>query len=441
MRARPGMFTGMFIALFAAAMAQAQPQPTPAQPPPAPGQTRPQSQPPATGQAQPQPAARQARPRTTGTQSATAAERAARITRLGTSDALFRRMTSFDDMRRMAGDKAAQRRVSTAMDAAGLTGLTSEVLAVLSAPDTRRVSEVRVEPGTRLEWMAFRQGTRGRIQRPAIWAGRQPFDAWRFTVESQGTRYHFLLPKACGNLSLEGTEAVPPPPPTTVDDSAERLRREQEARDQAERQRLERERAEREKAEADRRAAEEARKAQEAEQARLAEQRERERIEQERLARERVDWFVAGYFGKERRVREVDVNGANGLFVIETGQCSPLVGAKAGADIRLTPTWRMAPAVGVAFNTDEGDDSSLFAEVEFNRHWDRGFVGTGIGVWDFTHSDTVAPTWLIHFGREIHRQANENRLFLVAEGRLFLNALDDIDNNYQFWGGLRYVVR
>ena len=33
------------------------------------------------------------------------------------------------------------------------------------------------------------------------------------------------------------------------------------------------------------------------------------------------------------------------------------------------------------------------------------------------------------------------RLLFVIEGRLFFDELDNIDNNYQFWGGLRYVFR
>ena len=169
-----------------------QPQPQP-QPPQRPA-SQPQSQ---VGTEQPrqQPTARPAQPRTPTAQSATAAERAARITRLGTSDAIYRRMRTLDDVKRMAADRNAQRRLSTAMDAAGLTGLTSEVMSVLSNADAQRMTEVRIEPGTRMEWMAFRQGSRGRIQRPAIWAGRQPFEAWRFTIESGGTRYNFLLPK------------------------------------------------------------------------------------------------------------------------------------------------------------------------------------------------------------------------------------------------------
>lgn len=371
------------------------------------------------------------------------AEAAERITRLGTSDALYRRLNNIDDLKRMAADRNVQRRLSQVMDDVGLTALTAEVLAALSAADPQRMREVQIAPETRMQWMAFRSGARGKVQRPAVWAGRQSFEAWQFTVEQGGTRYTFLVPRICGNLSLLQQDVIPPPAPT-VDRDAER--RAQEERDRAERERLERERQERERAEAERLKAEEARKAQEAaEAARLAEERARQQAEQERLAREareKVDWFVAGYFGKERRVREVEIfDGTGGSVEVERGFCAPLFGAKVGADIRLSPSWRMAPAIGFAFNTDEGDDSSLFADLEFNYQLERGYVGTGVGIWDFTHSDTVAATWLIHGGVEVHRQANENRLFLAAEGRLFLNQFDDMSNNYQFWGGLRYVIR
>ena len=362
-----------------------------------------------------------------------------RITRLGTADAFYRRVQTLDAVRRMAADRAVQRRLSQVMDGAGLTGLTSQVLAILGNPDPQRMVEVRIEPGTRMEWMAFRAGTRGRLQRPAVWAGRQPFEAWRFTIEDAGTRYNFLLPKACGNLALLNQEAIPPPPTAKPDDSAERLRREQAERERAERERLERERLQA-KAEEERRA----REAEEAKRA-AAEQAERDRLEQERLARlarEKVDWFVAGYGGKERRVRDEEIALGNGsTIVVQNGQCAGLIGAKGGLDVRLSPSWRMAPAVGVAFNLEDGDNMSLFADLEFNYHLPRGYLGTGVGVWDFNHGDDVAATWLVHGGWEVYRHANDNRLFFALEGRFFLNELDDTSNNYQFWGGLRYVIR
>jgi hypothetical protein len=33
------------------------------------------------------------------------------------------------------------------------------------------------------------------------------------------------------------------------------------------------------------------------------------------------------------------------------------------------------------------------------------------------------------------------RLYFTANGRLFLNHLDDISNHYAFWGGFRYIFR
>ena len=84
----------------------------------------------------------------------------------------------------------------------------------------------------------------------------------------------------------------------------------------------------------------------------------------------------------------------------------------------------------------------MFAEVAAD-YWfanEKAFVGTGIGVWDLFDGDNVSPTWLLNFGRQIH-ETNAGKLFFVGEGRLFLNKMDSIDNNYQFWGGVRFVFR
>lgn len=360
--------------------------------------------------------------------------RSSRISRLGTHDALVGRVNSAADLARMGTTPATQRDISTIMDRAGLTALTAQVIGRLSAASTQALDEVHIAPGTRLEWMAFRDGRRPRLQRHVEWAGAQPFEAFQFRVDHGDRRYTFVVPKACGNLALLDSDAIPappppPPPPPAPAASEDRLRLEREAR----------ERQERERQEAERRAAEEAERAR-----RETQRLEEERLERERQARERVDWFVAGFFGKERRVRELDaadVPNAAAFNSLEFGQCSPLLGIKGGVDVRLSPQWRMAPALGVAFNLDEGDQSSVFAEVEFNRMFERGYLGTGIGAWDFNHSDTVAASWLLHAGREVYRAAGDHRLFLVAEGRLFLGDLDDIASNYQFWAGLRYVVR
>ena len=59
--------------------------------------------------------------------------------------------------------------------------------------------------------------------------------------------------------------------------------------------------------------------------------------------------------------------------------------------------------------------------------------GGGVGVWDFTHSDTVDGSVFVHGGFDIAERLQWN-----FEGRLFTSALDDIENNYAVYGGIRY---
>jgi hypothetical protein len=98
--------------------------------------------------------------------------------------------------------------------------------------------------------------------------------------------------------------------------------------------------------------------------------------------------------------------------------------------------------VGVAINLDEGDRTSVFAEAEFNRVFSNGFLGAGVGVWDFNHGDNVTPSLLIHGGVPVVRDADgQSRLLFVVEGRLFFDEIDNVENNYLGWAGVRYVFR
>ena len=88
---------------------------------------------------------------------------------------------------------------------------------------------------------------------------------------------------------------------------------------------------------------------------------------------------MLGAFGKQRRTLEED--GQFGSY------CDPLFGAKGGVEFKVAPKFVIAPAVGVAFNLDEGSRTSGFAEVEFNGLIGAGFLGVGVGIWDFNHGD------------------------------------------------------
>jgi hypothetical protein len=148
---------------------------------------------------------------------------------------------------------------------------------------------------------------------------------------------------------------------------------------------------------------------------------------------------VAAYGGKQRRQYDEDDPAGLGTAFLP-GFCDPLVGAKVGIEKALGDHWVVAPAVGFAYNTDESDRSSLFVDAELNyRFANAAYIGTGVGLWDITHSDFLTPTALVQFGFPLWKGTGRSALFFVTEGRVFFDRLSDVDSNYQFWGGLRFL--
>jgi hypothetical protein len=348
----------------------------------------------------------------------------------------------------MMRNRRAQRGIDTVLQTTNLTSLNGQITKILTDADPAVLTEVDIPVGTTISWMALRRNGRADVVRSIRWGGRRPFKAFQFVIDDMNRTYTFIVPQDCGNLALLNDE--PSREKARLD--AERERAEAAAR-------AERERAAKEKADADAaRAAKEKADAEAREKERLAaEQAERDRQAAEaarlaaeekaradaaaaKLAREKIDWFIAPFVGKERRFRDGD-SGATGAEALASTLCAPLVGLKVGPDIRMTPNVRFAPAVGVAVNTREAGNSSLFADAEIRRELTKGFVGAGVGVWDFNHGDHVSPNVLLDFGILLREYQNTNKLYFTGEGRMFMNQMDDLANNYQFWGGLRYIFR
>ena len=133
--------------------------------------------------------------------------------------------------------------------------------------------------------------------------------------------------------------------------------------------------------------------------------------------------------------------GNAGVSNIDFAQCSPILGVKVGVAKRFQNDWEVAGAVGVAFSIVNDDkkvrEHEVLADIEANKYLHNGmFLGTGIGVWDIFHSDTVTPAWMLHFGVPLGTHPT-HPLYFVGEGRLLLRKVDDLANNYQFWAGLR----
>ena len=57
-------------------------------------------------------------------------------------------------------------------------------------------------------------------------------------------------------------------------------------------------------------------------------------------------------------------------------------------------------------------------------------------LWDITRSDTFTPAGMLHFGIPLGTHP-AHPVYFVGEGRLFFDHIDDVSNNYQFWGGVR----
>jgi hypothetical protein len=137
--------------------------------------------------------------------------------------------------------------------------------------------------------------------------------------------------------------------------------------------------------------------------------------------------FLSGYFGKERRVRAD----------FPAGRCSPMIGIDGGYAFYVNDSFEVAPTFGVGINTRDTSNTSLYVELELNAHFGRGFVGTGIGWWDFNHGDTDRGSLLGQFGVDL-AQTDHGNISWINQGRLFFTDFDDVKNNYMIWTGLRF---
>lgn len=146
----------------------------------------------------------------------------------------------------------------------------------------------------------------------------------------------------------------------------------------------------------------------------------------------RPKFFVDGLVGKERLVREEETDSGD---VVVGGRCAALAGVKFGWAPMIADNADFEAAIGVKINLEDGDNSAVFGDVAVNGLFDRGFIGGGLSFWDLNLDDTRTVAALIHGG--INLTKTETWQFIV-EGRLPLDQFDDIENNYQFWGGIRY---
>ncbi|MDP2322133.1 MAG: hypothetical protein Q8O42_22685 [Acidobacteriota bacterium] len=354
--------------------------------------------------------------------------------RLGGTTSFYRpALTNHDSVKRMANTKGMGDDIRKVLRDSGIPETSNAVIAMLSsglpvtvmascadaAPADGVMVECDFQRGATLEWMAYRPNigrgdrTPGRLEK-FRWAGRESFDAFLFRVTDNNRIYTFVVPKECGNLSLMSVQEIkretpppppppavvapppppppaviapPPPPPPVMVEAAPAI-----------------------------------------------------------ASVKASPFFFDVLAGKDRRVRPTDgretvdgfapfANAGPGEFA----QCSPLLGFKLGMAKRFDNDMELAGAVGIALSlTREGTyvrEHQVFADVELNKYVGGGsFIGTGVSLWDVTHSDTMTPAWMLHFGIPL---TQAQKVYFVGQARMYLDNADDVKNNYLLWGGVR----
>jgi hypothetical protein len=145
--------------------------------------------------------------------------------------------------------------------------------------------------------------------------------------------------------------------------------------------------------------------------------------------------FLAGYFGKERLIHDEVADHDELIPFAPFGRCAPLAGVAIGFQPMISDNAQFEAALGVKFPFDDDAHTTLFADAAVNRVLDNGFFGGGVSFWD-VGKDSTGVGLLLQGGFDLDK---DGKWQLVGQTRVpFFNQFDDIENNYQLWGGIRF---
>jgi len=145
--------------------------------------------------------------------------------------------------------------------------------------------------------------------------------------------------------------------------------------------------------------------------------------------------FVGGYFGKERLTHDDASDHGDITPFAAFSRCSPELGLALGFQPKIGDNAEFEGAVGVKFATDSDSHTTPYLDAAVNRLASRGFFGAGVSWWDIG-KDSTGVGLLLQGGVDLSK---DGKWQLVGQTRVpFFNQFDNIDNNYQFWGGIRF---
>ena len=151
----------------------------------------------------------------------------------------------------------------------------------------------------------------------------------------------------------------------------------------------------------------------------------------------KLDPFFTLFVGNERRwrpgIEDAPTEGESDLH----DRSAVLVGGTFGVAYPIADgAAQVFGQGGVAINLRDSENTSVFADIGIDKLFEAGFIGAGVGIWDFNHSYTVDGSLFVHGGWNVTEKAQ-----FFIEGRLFMSMLDMIDNNYLYMGGIRYFFK
>ena len=63
--------------------------------------------------------------------------------------------------------------------------------------------------GTKMQWMIFRSQGQIKVVHDLEWAGKEPLPVLSFSIQEGNKKYELIMPRSCGNISLERVESAP----------------------------------------------------------------------------------------------------------------------------------------------------------------------------------------------------------------------------------------
>jgi len=74
---------------------------------------------------------------------------------------------------------------------------------------TAKIDAVPVSPGETFMWMIFKKKKKVFVLNDVEWAGKAPFEGYRFVIEHNKRAYEFIIPKICFNIALKSVTDIP----------------------------------------------------------------------------------------------------------------------------------------------------------------------------------------------------------------------------------------